>query len=102
MVQNSLSTNPNKNLSNECFLSGNISRVNGKCSVGSDRGSKSIKHRVNLSELPRIVILTGYRIPNNIRSWKLTNTEYQILFGLNYSNTELFANWNGPKYFNFR
>ena len=89
MVQNSLSTNPNKNLSNECFLSGNISRVNGKCSVGSDRGSKSIKHRVNLSELPRIVILTGYRIPNNIRSWKLTNIKYRILFGQGkFTNTQ--------------
>ena len=58
-----------------------------------------------------------YRIPNNIRSWKLTNTEYRILFGqgkftnteyrivlfgLNYSNTELFEHWNGPAYSNFR
>ena len=57
-----------------------------------------------------------YRIPNNIRSWKLTNTEYRILlgqgkftnteyrivlFGLNYSNTELFGHWNGPTYSNF-
>merc|ERR1711884_287974 len=60
-------------------------------------------------QLPRIVILTEYRIPNIIRSWELTNTEYRILFGqgkftntehrivlfgLNYSNTELFKRQN--------
>ena len=32
------------------------------------------------AELPRIVILTEYRIPDIIRSWEFTNTEYRIIF----------------------
>ena len=67
--------------------------------------------RISNTEYYSFLGIYEYRIPNNIRSWKLTNTEYRILFGqgkftnteyrivlfgLNYSNTELFEHWNGP------
>ena len=73
--------------------------------------------RISNTEYYSFLGIYEYRIPNNIRSWKLTNTEYRILFGqgkftnteyrivlfgLNYSNTELFEHWNGPAYSNFR
>ena len=73
--------------------------------------------RISNTEYYSFLGIYKYRIPNNIRSWKLTNTEYRILFGqgkftnteyrivlfgLNYSNTELFEHWNGPAYSNFR
>ena len=73
--------------------------------------------RISNTEYYSFLGIYEYRIPNNIRSWKLTNTEYRILFGqgkftntkyrivlfgLNYSNTELFRHWNGPTYSNFR
>ena len=71
--------------------------------------------RISNTEYYSFLGIYEYRIPNNIRSWKLTNTEYRILFGqgkftnteyrivlfgLNYSNTELFEHWNGPTYSN--
>ena len=73
--------------------------------------------RISNTEYYSFLGIYEYRIPNNIRSWKLTNTEYRILFGqgkftnteyrivlfgLNYSNNELFEHWNGPAYSNFR
>ena len=73
--------------------------------------------RIPNTEYYSFLEIYEYRISNNIRSWKLTNTEYRILFGqgkltnteyrivlfgLNYSNTELFEHWNGPTYSNFR
>ena len=90
------------------------------------RGNKKTFALSYIPELPRIVTLTEYWIlfvPGNLlipnTEWylfleineyrilfsqgKLKNTEYRIvLFGLNYSNTELFEHWNGPAYSNFR